>query len=86
MCLVHSQATSSCESLSDLWAITEWAVDVSRDGPLVMGGQGSGVFLTGTYGFVTSYNDVGEGGFTLSGRVFFRVGFVKVVRYESCNA
>jgi hypothetical protein len=36
-----------------------------------MGGQGSGVFSTGTYGSVTSYNNVGEGGFTLPGRVFF---------------
>jgi hypothetical protein len=37
----------------------------------VMGGQGLGVFSTGTYGSVTSYNDVGEGGFTLPGLSFF---------------
>jgi hypothetical protein len=35
-----------------------------------MRGQSSEVFSTGTSGFVTSYNDVGEGGFTLPGRVF----------------
>jgi hypothetical protein len=57
--------------LSGLGAVAEWTVDVGRGGPLVMGGQGSGVFSTGTYGSVTSYNDAGEGGFTLPGRVFF---------------
>jgi hypothetical protein len=51
--------------------VAEWAVDAGRGGPLVMGGQGSGVFSTGTYGSMTSYNDVGEGGFTLPSRVFF---------------
>jgi hypothetical protein len=56
--------------LSGLGAVAEWAVDAGRGGPLVMGGQGSGVFSTGTYGSMTSYNDVGEGGFTLPGRVF----------------
>jgi hypothetical protein len=44
--------------------VAEWAVDAGRGSPLVMGGQGSGVFSTGTYGSMTSYNDVGEGGFT----------------------
>jgi hypothetical protein len=38
-----------------------------------MGGQGSGIFSTRTYGSVTSYNDVGEGSFTLCGRVFFKI-------------
>jgi hypothetical protein len=37
----------------------------------VIGDQDSGVFSTGTYGFMISYNDVGEGGFTLPDRVFF---------------
>jgi hypothetical protein len=54
-------------------AIAEWAVDAGRGDSLVMGGQGLGVFPTGTYGSVTSYNDVGEGGFTLPGRVFNKV-------------
>jgi hypothetical protein len=36
-----------------------------------MGDQDSRVFSTGTYGFMISYNDVGEGGFTLPDRVFF---------------
>jgi hypothetical protein len=71
MCLVHSRATCSCASLFGLRAVAEWAVDAGRGDPLVMGGQGSGVFSTGTYGSVTSYNDVSEGGFTLPGRVFF---------------
>jgi hypothetical protein len=70
LCLVHSWVTSSCASLSGLGAVAEWAVDVGRGGPLVMGGQGSEVFSTETYGSVTSYNDVSEGGFTLPGRVF----------------
>jgi hypothetical protein len=56
--------------LSGLGAVAEWAVDADRDDPLVMGGQGSEVFLTGTYGSVTSYNDVGEDGFTLPDQVF----------------
>jgi hypothetical protein len=71
--------------LSGLGAVAEWAVDASRGGPLVMGGQGSevfsietydsgsGVFSIETYDSVTSYNDVGEGSFTLPGRVFFLV-------------
>jgi hypothetical protein len=38
-----------------------------------MGDQGSGVFLIGTYGSVTSYNNIGEGDFTLSRLSFFFV-------------
>jgi hypothetical protein len=68
--LVRSRATVSCAPLSGLGAIVDWAVDTGRDGPLVVGGQGLGFFSIGTYGSVTSYN-IGEGGFTLSGRVFF---------------
>jgi hypothetical protein len=35
-----------------------------------MRGRDSGVFSTGTYGSVTSYNDIGEGGFTLPDQFF----------------
>jgi hypothetical protein len=49
--------------LSGLGPVAEWVVDAGRGSPLVMGGQGSWVFSIGTYGSVTSYNDVGEGGF-----------------------
>jgi hypothetical protein len=38
-----------------------------------MEGQGLGVFSTGTYSSVTSYNDVGEDSFTLRGRVFLKI-------------
>jgi hypothetical protein len=55
-----------------LRAVVEWTVDVGRDDPLVIRGYGSGVFSTGTYGFVTSYNDVDEDGFTLPDRVFLK--------------
>jgi hypothetical protein len=58
--------------LSGLEAVAEWAVDAGRDGPLVMGGQGSRFFSTGTYDSMTSYNDVSKGDFTLPGQVFFR--------------
>jgi hypothetical protein len=71
LCLVRSQAAGSCASLFGLGAVAEWAVDAGRGSPLVMGGQGLGVFSTGTYDSVTSYNDVGEGGFTLPGLSFF---------------
>jgi hypothetical protein len=47
-----------------------WAVDAGRAGPSVMRGQNSKVFSTGTYGSVTSYNDVGDDSFTLLDRVF----------------
>jgi hypothetical protein len=40
-------------------------VVVGRGGPLMMRGQDSGDFSTGTYDSMTSYNDIGEGGFTL---------------------
>jgi hypothetical protein len=52
-------------------AVAEWTVDADRGGPLVMGGQSSGIFSIGTYGSVTSYNDVGEDDFTLLSQVFF---------------
>jgi hypothetical protein len=42
--------------------VAEWAVDAD---PLVMGGQGSGIFSTGTSGSATSYNTVSEGGYSL---------------------
>jgi hypothetical protein len=58
LCLVRSRAADSCAPLSGLEAVAEWAVDAGRDGPLVMGGQGSRFFSTGTYGSMTSYNDV----------------------------
>jgi hypothetical protein len=40
----------SCSSPSD-WVVAEWAVVAS---PLVMGGQGSEIFSTGTSGSATS--------------------------------
>jgi hypothetical protein len=45
-----------------LGGVAEWAVDAD---PLVMGGQGSGIFSTGTSGSATSYNTVSEGGYSL---------------------
>jgi hypothetical protein len=54
-------------------AIAEWTVDADHDGPLVMGGQSSDIFSIGTYGSVTSYNDVSEDDFTLLSQVFFFV-------------
>jgi hypothetical protein len=68
--LVRSRATVSCAPLSGLGAVVDWVIDTDRDGPLVVEGQGLGIFSIGTYGSVTSYNDV-EAGFTLSGWVFF---------------
>jgi hypothetical protein len=65
LCLIHSRAVGSCASLSSLGGIVEWTVDIGHDGPLVMGGQRLGGFSIGTYDSVTSYNDVGEDGFTL---------------------
>jgi hypothetical protein len=56
--------------LSGLGAIAEWAVDAGRGIPLVMGGQGLGVFLIETYSSVTSYNDVCKDSFTLPDQVF----------------
>jgi hypothetical protein len=52
-----------------------------------MGDQDSRVFSTGTYGFMISYNDVGEGGFTLPDRVFFFVTLYQefVVLFMSCQ-
>jgi hypothetical protein len=40
-------------------AVAQWTVDVDL---LVMGGQGWGVFSTGTSGSMTSSDNVGEGG------------------------
>jgi hypothetical protein len=57
-------------------SVAEWTVDADRDGPLVMRGQSSGIFSIGTYGSVTSYNDVGEDDFTLLSQVFFVISFL----------
>jgi hypothetical protein len=50
------------------WTVAEWTVDA---GPLVMGGQGSGIFSTGTIVSVSSYMEYREGGLSLPGQVFF---------------
>jgi hypothetical protein len=49
------------------WAVAKWTVDA---GLLVMGGQGSGIFLTGTIVSVSSYMEYREVGLSLLGRVF----------------
>jgi hypothetical protein len=49
------------------WAVAEWTVDV---GPLVMKGQGSEIFSTGTVVSVSSYMEYGEGSLSLPDRVF----------------
>jgi hypothetical protein len=48
------------------WAVAEWTIDVD---PLVMGGQGSGIFLARTIVSVSSYMEYREGGLSLPGRV-----------------
>jgi hypothetical protein len=85
LCLVRSRAADSCAPLSGLEAVAEWAVDAGRDGPLVMGGQCSGFFSTGTYGSMTSYNDISKGDFTLSGRVFLELQDVKSEDFAQRN-
>jgi hypothetical protein len=49
------------------WAVAESTVDA---GPLVMGGQGSGIFSAGTIVSVSSYMEYRAGGLPLPGRVF----------------
>jgi hypothetical protein len=56
-------------------------VVVDRGGPLVMRGQDSGGFSTGTYDSMTSYNDIGEGGFTLPNS-FFRAADHSLCEYN----
>jgi hypothetical protein len=48
------------------WAFAEWTVDA---GPLVRGGQGSGIFSAGTIVSVSSYMEYREGRLSLPGRV-----------------
>jgi hypothetical protein len=80
LCLVRSRVLSPTRH-PPVWAVAEWAVVV---GPLVMGGQCSGVFSTGSCWFrdflshqwvacalSATPGNVGEDGFTLPGRVFF---------------
>jgi hypothetical protein len=88
LCLIHSRVLSSaCQPLA--WAIAKWALVAD---PLVMGGQGSGVFSTGTYWFrdflaiiglcvpwVLTPGNVGEGGFPHPGRVFLHLGEVLAI-------
>jgi hypothetical protein len=50
LCLIRSRVTMSCAPPSG-WAVAEWIVDA---GPLVMGGQGSGIFSAGTIVSVSS--------------------------------
>jgi hypothetical protein len=57
----------SCASPSG-WAVAEWTVDA---GPLVMGGQGSGIFSAGTIVSVSSYMEYREGGLSLPAEFFF---------------
>jgi hypothetical protein len=80
LCLVRSWVLSLVHH-PPAWAVPEWAVVAD---PLVMGDQGSGVFLTGTCWFrdflaisglcapwVSAPGDVSEGDFPLPGRFFF---------------
>jgi hypothetical protein len=45
---------------------------------LMMGGQGLRVFSTRTSGSMTSYNTIGEGGYSLPGQVFFTMKMVEI--------
>jgi hypothetical protein len=56
---------------------TKWAVNAGRGVLLMMGGQGLRVFSTRTSGSMTSYNTIGEGGYSLPGQVFFTMKIVE---------
>jgi hypothetical protein len=67
LCPIRSRVAMSCAAPSS-WAIAEWTVDAS---PLVIGGQCSGIFSTGTIVSVSSYMEYQEGDLSLPGRVLF---------------